>query len=55
MIFLHSQFGFDVGKSVILSGYGFGAVCAWWFAGGCIANLNNMGSVPEVSLISCVF
>jgi hypothetical protein len=23
---LHSRFGFDVGKSVILSGYGFGAV-----------------------------
>jgi len=28
MIFLHSRFGFDVGKSVILSGYGFGVVCA---------------------------
>ena len=28
MYFLHSRFGFDVGKSVILSGYGVGAVCA---------------------------
>jgi Uma2 family endonuclease len=37
---------------VILSCYGFGAVCAWWFGGGCIANLNNMGSVPNYSLIT---
>jgi len=25
--FLHSRVGFDVGNSVILSGYGFGVVC----------------------------
>ena len=28
MFFLHSRFGLDVVKSVILSGYGIGVVCA---------------------------
>ena len=49
MNFLHSRVGFIVGKSVILSGYGFGVVCAWLFADGCIGNMNNMGSVPNYS------
>ena len=54
MKFLHSRFWFDVGKCVMLGGYGFGVVCAWLFADGCIGNMNNMGSVPNYSIL-CFF